>query len=102
PDTHAVLVRAGVIGLSAERWVPAVAFDAAIEDGTNTIFMTFGDDLAVSEKAADSITRALKADSDHNRPTRPRQKVTVVRRPRTLMATKPGWPPVASSKAYLD
>lgn len=52
-----------------------MAFDAAIEDGTNTIFMTFGDDLAVSEKAADSITRALKADSDHNRPTRPRQKM---------------------------
>jgi hypothetical protein len=68
-------VRAGVIGLSAEGWVPAVAFDAAIEDGTNTIFMTFGDDLVVSEKAADSITRALKADSDHDRPTRRRQKV---------------------------
>ena len=67
-------MRASVIGLSAEGWVPAVAFDTAIEDGTNTIFITFGDDLVVSEKAADSITRALKADSDHDRPTRRRQK----------------------------
>ena len=47
--------------------------DAAIEDGTNTVFMTFGDDLVVSEEAADSITRALKADSDHDWPTRRRQ-----------------------------
>ena len=68
-------MRAGVIGLSAERWVPVVAFDAAIEDGTNTIFMIFGDDLAVSEKAVDSIIRALKADSDYNRPIRSRQKM---------------------------
>lgn len=66
-------MRAGVIGLSAEGWVPAVAVDAAIEDGTNTIFMTFGDDLVVSEEAADSITRALKADNYHDRPTRRRQ-----------------------------
>jgi hypothetical protein len=32
PDTHAVLVRAGVIGLSAEGWVPAVAFDSVVGD----------------------------------------------------------------------
>jgi hypothetical protein len=26
---------------------PGQCFDAAIEDGTNTVFMTFGDDLAI-------------------------------------------------------
>lgn len=49
---------------------PGQCFDAAIEDGTNTIFMTFGDDLVVSEEAVDSIARALQADCDHDRPTK--------------------------------
>lgn len=43
---------------------PGQCFDAAVEDGTNTIFMTFGDDLAVSEETIESITRALQADHD--------------------------------------
>jgi hypothetical protein len=37
-------------------------FDATAEDGTNTVFVTFGDDLAVSEETVDSITRALRDD----------------------------------------
>ncbi|KAJ6018994.1 hypothetical protein N7522_001061 [Penicillium canescens] len=52
---------------------PRQCFDAAIEDGTNTIFMTFGDDLVVSEEAVNSITRALQADCDFDRPAKRRQ-----------------------------
>ncbi|KAJ5215247.1 uncharacterized protein N7498_001654 [Penicillium cinerascens] len=52
---------------------PGQCFDAAIEDGTNTIFMTLGEDLAVSEEAVDSITRALQADPDDDRPTKRKQ-----------------------------
>ncbi|KAJ5249524.1 hypothetical protein N7524_011840 [Penicillium chrysogenum] len=52
---------------------PGQCFDAAIEDGTNTIFMTFGDDLVVSEEAVNSIARVIEADSDHDRPTKRRQ-----------------------------
>ncbi|KAJ5369939.1 uncharacterized protein N7496_006031 [Penicillium cataractarum] len=43
---------------------PGQCFQAAIEDGTNTVFMTFGDDLTVSEATMDSITRALQAEHD--------------------------------------
>ena len=38
---------------------PGQCFDAAIEDSTNTVFVTFGDDLAVSEETVGTITRAL-------------------------------------------
>lgn len=38
---------------------PTQCFDAAIEDGTNTIFIAFGDELAVDEEAAASVSRAL-------------------------------------------
>jgi hypothetical protein len=33
-------------------------FDTGIEDGTNTVFVTFGDDLAVSEETVETITQA--------------------------------------------
>lgn len=53
---------------------PAQCFDAAIADGTNTVFVTFGDDLAVSEETVDSITRALQTDDgDDDRPAKPKQ-----------------------------
>ncbi|KAJ5766653.1 uncharacterized protein N7511_004269 [Penicillium nucicola] len=52
---------------------PGQCFDAAIEDGTNTIFMTFGDDLVVSEETVNSIARVLEAGSDDDRPTKRRQ-----------------------------
>ena len=52
---------------------PAQCFDAAIEDGTNTVFVTFGDDLVVSEETMESVTRALQADGDHDRAARRRQ-----------------------------
>lgn len=35
-----------------------------LELTTNTIFITFGDDLVVSEGTVDSVTRALQADGD--------------------------------------
>lgn len=38
---------------------PTQCFDAAIEDGTNTIFIAFGDELAVDEEAVASVSRAL-------------------------------------------
>ncbi|KAJ5152435.1 hypothetical protein N7492_009715 [Penicillium capsulatum] len=41
---------------------PGQCFDAAIADGTNTVFVTFGDVLTVNEETVDSITRALQAD----------------------------------------
>ncbi|KAF4768880.1 hypothetical protein HAV15_008832 [Penicillium sp. str.  len=52
---------------------PGQCFDAAIEDGTNTIFMTFGDDLVVSEEAVNSIARVIEPGSDDDRPTKRRQ-----------------------------
>lgn len=54
---------------------PGQCFDAAIEDGTNTIFVTFGDDLTVSEEMVDTITRALQADrDDDDRPAKRMQQ----------------------------
>lgn len=38
---------------------PTQRFNAAIEDGTNTIFIAFGDELAVDEEAVASVSRAL-------------------------------------------
>ena len=38
---------------------PTQCFDAAIEDRTNTIFVAFGDELAVDEEAVASVSRAL-------------------------------------------
>jgi hypothetical protein len=52
---------------------PAQCFDAAIEDRTNTVFMTFGDDLVINEDTMDSVSRALQKDGDHDRPTKRRQ-----------------------------
>ncbi|KAJ5178973.1 hypothetical protein N7492_002183 [Penicillium capsulatum] len=52
---------------------PGQCFDAAVEDGTNTIFMTFGDNLAISEETVDSITRALQTDHDDDRPAKRKQ-----------------------------
>ncbi|KAJ5346771.1 uncharacterized protein N7506_000024 [Penicillium brevicompactum] len=52
---------------------PGQCFDAAIADGTNTVFVTFGDDLAVNEETVDSITRALQADRDDHRPAKRKQ-----------------------------
>ncbi|KAJ5346216.1 hypothetical protein N7452_004220 [Penicillium brevicompactum] len=52
---------------------PGQCFNAAIEDGTNTIFMTFGTDLVVSEETVDSVARILQADCDHDRLTKRRQ-----------------------------
>jgi hypothetical protein len=53
---------------------PGQCFDAAIEDGTNTLFMTFGDDLTVSEATVDSITQALQADGDDDRLAKRKQR----------------------------
>lgn len=63
-----VLVCADTGPTDTEKGIHRHGMKNPIEDGTNTIFMTFGEDLVVSEEAADSITRALKADSDHDRP----------------------------------
>ncbi|KAJ5988270.1 hypothetical protein N7481_003480 [Penicillium waksmanii] len=52
---------------------PALCFNAAVEDGTNTVFMTLGDDLVHSEETMDSITRALQDDSDRDRAAKRRQ-----------------------------
>ena len=41
---------------------PTQCFDAAIEDGTNTIFIAFGDELAVDEEAVASVSQALGAE----------------------------------------
>ncbi|KAJ5640278.1 uncharacterized protein N7484_008140 [Penicillium longicatenatum] len=53
---------------------PGQCFDAAIEDGTNTIFMTFGDDMAVSEETVDSITRALQVGDGDDQPSKRKQR----------------------------
>jgi hypothetical protein len=53
---------------------PGQCFDAAIQDGTNTDFMTFSHNLAVSEEMVDSITRALQADSDDDRQAKRKQQ----------------------------
>ncbi|CEJ62537.1 hypothetical protein PMG11_11034 [Penicillium brasilianum] len=53
---------------------PGQCFDAAIEDGTNTVFMTFGDDLTVSEATMDAITRAIQAELDDDRPAKRKQR----------------------------
>lgn len=42
---------------------PTQCFDAAIEDGAKTIFVTFGNELAVDEETMESITRALESDT---------------------------------------
>ena len=42
---------------------PTQCFDAAIEDGTKTIFVTFGNELAVDEETMESVTRALESDT---------------------------------------
>ena len=42
---------------------PTQCFDAAIEDGTKTIFVTFGDEQAVDEETIESVTRALESDT---------------------------------------
>jgi hypothetical protein len=69
-------------------------FDATPEDGTNTVSVTFGDNLAVSEETVDSITLALSKDLSLIK--------TVVSRPVALIVTRPYWPPVDRSKAALD
>ena len=42
---------------------PMQCFDAAIEDGTKTIFVTFGNELVVNEETVESVTRALESDT---------------------------------------
>ena len=42
---------------------PTQCFDAAIEDGTKTIFVTFDNELAVDEETMESVTRALESDT---------------------------------------
>ena len=53
---------------------PGQCFNAAIEDGTNIIFLTFGDDMAVCEETVNSIARALQVghDSDRDWPSKRR------------------------------
>ncbi|KAJ5917587.1 hypothetical protein N7466_011141 [Penicillium verhagenii] len=43
---------------------PAMCFDAAIEDGANTLFMTDRDNVVIDEEAMNSITRALEGEND--------------------------------------
>lgn len=47
-------------------------FDAAIEEGMNTLFVTFGSDLVLCEETMESIERALRSDSSHDRPAKGR------------------------------
>ncbi|EFW13294.1 hypothetical protein CPSG_10105 [Coccidioides posadasii str. Silveira] len=44
---------------------PARCFDAAVEDGTNTIFMVFEEKMAINEKMVASVSQAL--DSERKR-----------------------------------
>ena len=43
---------------------PAQCFHAAIEDGINTIFMTYGEELSVDEETVASVSRSLDADRE--------------------------------------
>ncbi|KAJ6171566.1 hypothetical protein N7470_000633 [Penicillium chermesinum] len=52
---------------------PALCFDAAVEDGTNTLFVTSDDDLVHNEETVDSIMRAIQDDSDRGRAAKRRQ-----------------------------
>jgi hypothetical protein len=45
---------------------PALCFNEAVENGTNTVFMALGDDLVHSEETMDSIRRAPQDDSDRD------------------------------------
>ncbi|KAJ6003920.1 hypothetical protein N7540_013202 [Penicillium herquei] len=47
---------------------PARCFDAAVADGTYTVFMTFGYELAVNEQTMASIGRALQYRNIRSRP----------------------------------
>lgn len=44
-------------------FAPRRCFDAAIEDGTKTIFVTFGNELVFDEETMESVTRALESDT---------------------------------------
>ncbi|KAJ6081405.1 hypothetical protein N7499_006279 [Penicillium canescens] len=48
--------------------VPAQCFDAAVQDGTNTIFVAFGHEVARNEENMDSVSRALAGGSDQSVP----------------------------------
>lgn len=58
---------------SLRQVAPALCFNAAVEDGTITVFMTLGHDLVHSEETMGSITRALQDDSDQDRAAKRRQ-----------------------------
>ena len=45
---------------------PAQCYDAAIEDGANTIFVDFGGELVVNEDTLASITREIEPVKDHH------------------------------------
>ncbi|KAJ5951029.1 uncharacterized protein N7479_009442, partial [Penicillium vulpinum] len=69
------LVHQIVVDLSDPSPVRRIASKNArepIEDSTNTIFITFGDDLVVSEEAVNSIARVIEPGSDNNRPIKRR------------------------------
>ena len=52
---------------------PTQCFDAAIEDGTKTIFVTFDNELVVDEETMESVTRALESDThQEDRPAKRR------------------------------
>ena len=53
--------------------LPGQCFNTAIEDSTNIIFITFGDNLVVSKEAVNSIVRVIEASSNYDRPTKRRQ-----------------------------
>ncbi|KAJ5940479.1 hypothetical protein N7516_000647 [Penicillium verrucosum] len=44
---------------------PAQCFDAAVQDGTNTIFVAYGPELVRNEENMNSVSRALAEGSDH-------------------------------------
>ncbi|KAF7514970.1 hypothetical protein PCG10_004181 [Penicillium crustosum] len=44
---------------------PAQCFDAAVQDGTNTIFVAHGPELVRNEENMNSVSRALAEGSDH-------------------------------------
>ena len=49
---------------------PAQCFDAAVQDGTNTIFVAYGPELVRNEENMDSVSRAWAASHQHRRPKR--------------------------------
>ena len=50
---------------------PGQCFDAAVGDGTKTIFMTYGEQLSVDEETVASVLRSLDRDRDRERAKTP-------------------------------